>query len=121
MIGEGCYIGDGALIRYSVLYPGVFYIFSSLSCSMIGRDSFIGDGVMLTDFRFDGQSIKVSKYGNIIDTDNIFIGSCLGHNVYLGAGTIIASGRSISNGVRLFPDNSRFIQKLDSKGTAPGF
>ena len=120
-VGEGCYIGDGTLIRYSVLYPGVFFAFSTLSCSMIGHNSFVGDGVTLNDFRFDGQSIKVSKNGDIIDTGNTFIGSCLGHNVYLGAGIIVASGRSIPNGVRLFPENYRFIQKLDSNGVAPGF
>lgn len=76
---------------------------------------------MLTDFRFDGQPIKVVKNGTVIDTENTFIGSCLGHNVYLGSGTIIASGRAIPNGLRILPENSRFVRKLDTDGIAPGF
>jgi len=121
VLGENCYLGDGAVVRYSVMYPGSFTIASLLSCSIIGRDTFKGDGVVLTDFRFDGQPIKVVKNGTVIDTENTFIGSCLGHNVYLGSGTIIASGRAIPNGLRILPENSRFVRKLDTDGIAPGF
>jgi acetyltransferase-like isoleucine patch superfamily enzyme len=121
VVGENCYLGDGAVVRYSVLYPGGFIITSTLSCSIMGRDSFKGGLVTMTDFRFDGRPIQVLKNGVIIDTGNTFIGSCLGHNSYLGAGVIVASGRSIPNGARLVPDNSRMISKFDANGSAPGF
>jgi len=121
VLGENCYIGDGAVIRYSVMYPGAFTISSLISCSILGRDTFLGDGVTLTDFRFDGQPIKVMKNKTAINTDNTFIGSCLGHRVYLGAGTIVSSGRSVPNGLRIIPENSRVISKFDADGASPGF
>jgi bifunctional UDP-N-acetylglucosamine pyrophosphorylase/glucosamine-1-phosphate N-acetyltransferase len=121
VLGNNCYIGDGAVIRYSVMYPGAFTISSLISCSILGRDTFLGDGVTLTDFRFDGQSIKVMKNKTVINTDNTFIGSCLGHRVYLGAGTIVSSGRSVPGGLRIIPEDSRVISKFDANGTSPGF
>lgn len=121
VLGNDCYIVDGALARYSVLYPGVFFAFSPLSCSLLGRNSFMGAGVTLVDFRFDNAPVKVLKNGEPVDTGNTFIGSCLGHGVYLGSGTIVASGRAIPNGLRLYPENSRFIQKIDVGGQVPGY
>ena len=121
VIGDSAYIGDGAIVRYSVMYPGSFIITSTLSCSLMGRNSFKGGAVTLTDFRFDSQPVKVMKNGTPIDTANTFIGSCIGHDTYLGAGVTVASGRTIPNGIRLSPDTSRLISKIDNDGTTPGF
>jgi len=121
VIGDKCYFADGSLARYSVLYPGTFLAFSPLSCSLIGRNSFMGGGVTLIDFRFDGKPVQVLKNGKVIDSKNTFLGSCLGHDVYIGAGTIISPGRTIPNGFRIFPENSRVIRKVDSDGPVEGY
>jgi hypothetical protein len=63
----------------------------------------------------------VLKNGRVIDTGNRILGSCMGHNSYLAAGSIIAPGRAIPNGTRLTPENSRFVQKIISSETLPGY
>ena len=120
VIGEGCWIGDGSMLRYSVLNPGSFLL-GVLSCSLLGRDTFVGGGVLIGDFRIDRRSIFVLKDGLPVDTNNIFIGSCLGHGVYLAAGCTIAPGRTIPNGLRISPEESRIIRKFGPNGEVEGY
>lgn len=117
IIGNNSFIGNGVVIEesaigenntilnghilYSVLYPGVFSVSHMISASIIGRNGFMGSSVVLTDFRLDGKHITVMENGRKIDTKNRFLGCCLGHGVYLGAGCVVAPGRSIPNDMRI--------------------
>jgi len=121
VIGTGGYIADGSIIRYSLIYPDTFFGFSTLSCQTLGRNSFIGDGVTLTDYRFDGQNITVVKNGAVIDTGNRSLGSCVGHDSYLAAGSVVSPGRAIPNGTRITPEECRFIQEVPGHGAVPGY
>jgi acetyltransferase-like isoleucine patch superfamily enzyme len=121
VIGGGSYIGDGSIVRYSVIYPNSYFGFSTFSCQTLGRNCFIGDGVTLTDFRLDGKNITVDKNGKIIDTDNRILGSCIGHESYIAAGSVISPGRAIPNGTRITPEAQRYIQKVPTQGEVPGY
>lgn len=120
-IGEGCYIADGTMIRYSTIYPNTFFGFSGLSCQLLGRNCFIGGGVSLTDYRLDGKNITVVKNGEVVDTGNRILGSCIGHGTYLATGTIVAPGRSIPKGTRITPDYCKVVQKINPNGTIPDY
>ena len=118
VVGEKSTILHGH-IMYSVLYPGTFSVTHIISASLVGRDTFIGGAVILADFRFDGKSIMVMKDGIKVDTENTFVGACIGHRVYLGSGCIVAPGRTIPKGMRITPDKGRIIYKPDQN--MPGF
>ena len=79
-----------------------------ISASLIGKDSFLGVNTTLTDFRFDDKNVEVLQNGSRTDSGNMFLGACLGHEVYLGSGSIIAPGRVVTNGLRLVPKNGIF-------------
>jgi len=100
VIGEGSSILNGHIL-YSVLYPHSFSVAEMVSASLVGRDTFMGLNSTLTDFRLDGKNVTVLKDGIAIDSGNTFLGSCLGHGVYLGSGCIVAPGRTVPNGLRL--------------------
>lgn len=121
VIGEHCVLQGGALVQYSVLYPGAVTVTHFVNASMCGRDSFIAAGAVLTDFRLDGSYVTVIKDGAKVDTGNSFLGACLGHGVYLGAGCIVAPGRAIPNGMRLSRDRSRYISAFSADGSLPGY
>ncbi|MBN1855748.1 MAG: hypothetical protein JW846_02190 [Dehalococcoidia bacterium] len=114
VIGESSELQGGAIVQYSVLYPGAFTFAKGINASFLGRDTFVGDGTALADFRFDGCSVTVMKDGKKVDTGNTFLGSCLGHGVYLGTGCVVAPGRTIPNGMHISPEESRIITRCDA-------
>ncbi|MEM2904926.1 MAG: hypothetical protein QW057_07990 [Candidatus Bathyarchaeia archaeon] len=111
VLGDRCKIFDGANIEFSVLYPGSVIDARLIEASLLGIDSFVGDGASLTDFRFDRKTIQVVKDSVAIDTGNHVLGVCLGHRAYLGSGCIVAPGREIPNGLRIVPEKSKVITK----------
>lgn len=137
MVGKGAFIGNSVTIEesvigekstilhghilYSVFYPGVFSVAQMISASLIGRDSFIGSGVTLTDFRLDGKDVIVLKNGTKINSGNRFLGCCLGNNVYLGSGCIVAPGRTIPSGLHIALEKDRIITECNSKQITKGF
>jgi len=100
VIGENSTILNGHIL-YSVLYPGCFSVAEMVSASLVGRDAFMGLNSTLTDFRLDGKNVTVLKDGVAVDSGNVFLGSCLGHGVYLGSGCIVAPGRMVPCGLHL--------------------
>lgn len=117
VVGEGSFIGNGVVVEesvigegstilnghilYSVLYPHSFSVAEMVSASLVGRDTFMGLNSTLTDFCLDGKNVTVLKDGVAVDSGNTFLGSCLGHGVYLGSGCIVAPGRTVPCGLRL--------------------
>src|SRR3989344_551275 len=114
VIGDKCSILNGHIL-YSVLYPEVFTVTHMISASLIGKRCFVGSGAVLTDFRFDGKTIMVTKDGAQIDTKNTFLGCCLGHDVYLGATCVVAPGRSIPNGLHISLEKDKIISSFPLK------
>mgnify|MGYP005841515333 CR=1 FL=1 len=106
---------------HSVLYPHANVGARFVSLALWGRDSLAGDGVTLADFRLDGESVRVFNDGSEADTQNTFIGTCLGHRVYLGAGCVLAPGRMVPNDWRLAPERTRVISTCRPDGNVPGY
>ena len=114
VIGTGCKILHGHIL-FSVLYPETFSVAGFISASLTGKDVFVGANVTLTDFRFDKKNVFVENNGCKEDSGNLFLGSCLGHGVYLGSGTIIAPGRAVPNGLRLVPAKDKVFTKYSQR------
>jgi NDP-sugar pyrophosphorylase family protein len=111
VLGNTCKVGDGANTKFSVLYPGSVIDTRLIENSILGADTFVGDGACLTNFRFDRKTVQVVKNGVTIDTGNYAVGVCLDHGVYLGSGCIVAPGREIPNGLRILPEKDQVITK----------
>ncbi|OGD66774.1 hypothetical protein A2442_01465 [Candidatus Campbellbacteria bacterium RIFOXYC2_FULL_35_25] len=119
VIGNNCTIVDGHIL-YSTIYSNAQIANQMISASIIGKDVFIGAGVILTDLRLDNKNVLTKKDNHLIDTGNIFLGSCLGNGVYLGSGCIVAPGRSIPNGLHIYPKKDKSISKIENN-TIEGF
>lgn len=109
-IGEECTILNGHIL-YSVVYPGLLSVTHMISASVIGDNCFVGSGAVLTDFRMDGKTMSVIKNNEKIDTENVFLGVCLGDNVYLGANCVVAPGRLVPNNSHISLEKDYVINK----------
>ena len=104
VLGEECQLRDGVNVVFSLLFPGALTTCPLINNSVMGRDSFFPVGSVLTDWRLDGRSVTVTKDGKVVDSGQIILGCCLGHNVYVGSGVFIPPGREVPNGARLLPN-----------------
>ncbi len=109
-LGTNSHIRDGCNIFSTALYPGAIVSNFMTNLSLIGRNAFIAVLSIHTDYRVDGKCVHVLKDGELVDTKQTFLGCCLGHDVYIGPGVIIAPGRAISNGVKIFASQERIIR-----------
>ncbi len=121
VLGEGSNLQAGSLTEFAVLYPGVCSNDRIIAISMVGRDCFVAGNVIFTNFRLDKKNIMIKKGPDLIDSGNTFLGSCIGHNVYLGAGCVIAPGRTIPNGTRLAPEETHVIRNCVDGQEVPGY
>ena len=120
VIGEECAIDSGCGTFCTVLYPRTISSSRLIFISLCGRDAFIADAAFLADFRLDGKPITVTKNGLTVNTGVLALGSCLGHGVYLGAGCIVAPGTAIPNWLRIIPEKTRVIGKINPDGSISG-
>jgi len=120
VVGPGSTIFNGCVVQYSVLYPGACISCRYVGLNLSGRNTFISDGVTVTDFRFDGKCVQVLKDGRRIDSGVLLLGTCLGHDAYLGAGCILSPGRAVPNGWRIIPESQRLLEAFHSDGQVVG-
>ncbi|OFW59948.1 MAG: hypothetical protein A2133_05230 [Actinobacteria bacterium RBG_16_64_13] len=120
VVGAGSTIFNGCVVQYSVLYPGACISCRYVGLNLAGRDTFISDGVTLSDFRFDGRNVQVLKDGKGIDSGARLLGTCLGHGVYLGAGCVLSPGRAVPNGWRIVPESRRVLEAFPAGGHIEG-
>jgi acetyltransferase-like isoleucine patch superfamily enzyme len=120
VVGEGSTLFNGCVVQHSTLYPGACVSSRYVGLNLAGRNVFISDGVTVADFRFDGKHVHVLKGGESVDTEVLLLGTCLGHDVYLGAGCILAPGRSVPNGWRIIPERGRLVESFHGDGEVVG-
>lgn len=59
VIGDRCNIREGTSLQFTLMHPESFSSCRFMNASTLGRNCFVGDGAVLTDFRFDGETQKV--------------------------------------------------------------
>ena len=112
VIGGNSTVLNGHVL-FSVIYPSSFSVAGFITASFMGRDTFAGYSSIMSDFRFDKKNVIVRKRdGSLVDSGSRFLGVCLGHGVYLGAGSVVAPGRSVPGGLRIALGEERIIQKF---------
>lgn len=95
-IGAGCRIGQAVEIKNAILMErvGVPHL-SYCGDSIIGPDSNLGGGTILSNFRHDGRTHRTMIGGELVDTGLRKFGAIIGHGVHTGIHTSVYPGRKI--------------------------
>jgi len=109
IVGNECFITRGN-VMYTVLFPEASVSCEALTTSIVGSGSLLAVNATLTDFRFDGRNILLLKEGKLVDSGNKILGGCLGHNVKIGSGCVIAPGRMIPNRTHVVLKKDRIVR-----------
>ena len=111
ILGDRVMVSQNCAVNYCVCYPDSVASQLVMQVSVLGRRAITTTGSFLMDMRVD-RDILVEKEGKLVSTKTRFIGSCIGHDAFLGTGFWINSGREIPNGYVVIRDVSKILNKI---------
>ncbi len=108
-IGDGCVVGANVEMKRGILFPGAHAAhLNYVGDSILGRDVNMGAGSILSNFRHDGQEIRIPAGDGLhLATGKRKFGAALGDGVAVGCnavlnpGTIVGARTQIYTGVQL--------------------
>lgn len=82
---------------------------TTIEMSVLGRNSFVGSGTVLTNFNLLPVPLKTVINDQAIELDMPVLGACIGHNTRLGSGLIVYPARMIESDVVLVASPTRRV------------
>jgi len=118
-----CVIGDGTFLPFraslfmtTVMDYSMIAQNTCLQMCVVGRNAFIGAGSTFTDYNLIPAPIRARDgNGELKDSNRPVLGSCIGHNVRIGAGMIVYPARTIESDVILVASENRRVISKDVK------
>ncbi len=110
VLSDGCFFPWGASAYFSAFMENSSCgQNATLEMSVIGRNSYVGSGTILTDFNMLPTPISLLSDNRIVETDMPVLGACVGHNCRVGSGLVVYPARTIESDVVLFASPTRHV------------
>ena len=102
--GDGCVLGNSCEFKNCVLLSGAHVShFSYVGDSVVGREVNLGAGVILSNYRLDGQSIRVRVGGQLVETGLRKFGAMVGDGASIGCNAVLNPGSLVGKGAKILP------------------
>jgi len=102
--GDGCVLGNSCEFKNCVLLSGAHVShFSYVGDSVVGREVNLGAGVILSNYRLDGQSIRVRVAGQLVETGLRKFGAMVGDRASIGCNAVVTPGSLVAKEARILP------------------
>lgn len=102
--GDGCVLGNSCEFKNCVLLSGSHVShFSYVGDSVVGREVNLGAGVILSNYRLDGQSIRVRVSGQLVETGLRKFGAMVGDRASIGCNAVVNPGSLVAKEARILP------------------
>jgi NDP-sugar pyrophosphorylase family protein len=103
-IGEGCVVGANTEIKRAILLrharaPHLNYV----GDSVLGAGVNLGAGTILSNFRHDGEFIKIPFDGQRLETKRRKLGAILGDGVLTGCNCVLHPGVVVGRETQIYP------------------
>jgi NDP-sugar pyrophosphorylase family protein len=102
--GDGCVLGNSSEFKNCLLLSGAHAPhFNYVGDSLVGRDVNLGAGVILSNYRLDGQVIRVRNAGTLMETGLRKFGAIIGDGASVGCNAVLNPGSLVSKKARILP------------------
>ena len=103
-LGNNVRVGNGVEIKNSIIMDGTHIPhLSYVGDSIIGENVNFGAGAILTNFRLDGQNVKVMIKDKLVDSGLRKLGAIVGDNVKFGSNVVVNPGKKIGANSFIWP------------------
>ncbi|MEQ8273246.1 MAG: hypothetical protein RMA76_11685 [Deltaproteobacteria bacterium] len=109
-IGADCFVSKYTLIYNSAVMDGTNAGMSMQMC-LAGRRAALTPRATPTD-TLGGSKIKVRVGDEFVEVPHDVLGSCFGHDTFIGPDVFVAPGRELPNGLKLYPAPGRVLAKI---------
>ena len=110
VVGDGCFLPYRASLFMTTLMENTMVAQNTcLQLCVIGRDTFIGAGTTFTDFNILPAPLKALINGQLVNTDFLVLGGCVGHHCRLSSGLILHPARTVESDVVLLATEENHI------------
>lgn len=104
IIGDGSIVGNSTEIKNSVLFNGVQAPhYNYIGDSILGSKAHLGAGVILSNFRLDGNPITVHAAQQKISTGLRKFGALIGDGAEIGCNSVLNPGSIVGRKARIYP------------------
>lgn len=102
--GDGCVLGNSSEFKNCLLLEGAHAPhFNYVGDSILGREVNLGAGVILSNYRLDGQGVRVQRDGQLVETGLRKFGAIVGDHASVGCQTVLNPGSLIARGTKIRP------------------
>ncbi len=103
-LGNNVRVGNGVEIKNSIIMDGAHVPhLSYVGDSIIGQNVNFGAGAILTNFRLDGENVKVMIKDELVDSGMRKLGAMVGDNVKFGSNVVVNPGKKIGANSSIWP------------------
>lgn len=102
--GDNCVLGNSSEFKNCILLSGAHAPhFNYVGDSVLGRDVNLGAGVILSNYRLDGQVIRVRRDGHLFETGLRKFGAIVGDGASVGCNAVLNPGSLVARKAKILP------------------
>lgn len=117
-VGARAFVTPKSFVVWSTAYPESVATNLKMQMCVLGHRAAVSTWAGMIDAKFKGH-IAVLHDGEQKTTERSFLGSCIGHDAFVGAKVLIHPGREVPNGVHIAMRPDEIISEIPP-GLEPG-
>ncbi|MDI9470040.1 MAG: UDP-N-acetylglucosamine pyrophosphorylase [Bacillota bacterium] len=107
LVGRDCVVGNSTELKNCILFDQVQVPhFNYVGDSILGWRAHLGAGVICSNVRTDGRTVRIQGLGDTIDSQLKKLGAILGDGADVGSNSVLNPGTVLGPGSRVYPLSS---------------
>ena len=111
VIGDGSFVSKHSIVYACAGFEAAELCMKGMQLCLVGRRAALTARATPIDVT-PGRKLRVKDGGELKEIDVPILGSCYGHDAFIGADVFVGPGRAIPNGVRVVIQPERVLSRI---------
>jgi carbonic anhydrase/acetyltransferase-like protein (isoleucine patch superfamily) len=111
VVGQNSFVSKHSVVHACASFEQADMCMRGMQLCLVGRKAALTTRATPIDIA-PGKPIRVDVDGEHVPIGMPMLGSCFGHEVFVGADVYVGPGRAIPNGVRVISDTSKILARI---------